>query len=219
MRPTLSPNQFVNTYQLSDWHIIGRSIEALFRGASFGHAAEFVRSIASIADELDHHPDVDLRYRGQVRIVLSTHDSSGLTKHDADVAARISELAVAMKMAASPTLPSRTEIAIDAMNINAILPFWRAVLAYVGDADELSDPTRIGPSIWFQQMDEPRPQRSRIHLDVLVPHSEADARVAAALAAGGTLLTDRYAPSYWVLADAEGNEACVCTWQERSNAR
>lgn len=215
MRPTLSPKQFAETYQLPDWHIIGRSIEAVFRGASFGQAAEFIRSVATIADELDHHPDIDLRYRGQVRVVLSTHDSNGLTKRDGDVAARISALAVDMKMVASPTLPSRTEIAIDAIDIGAILPFWRAVLAYVGDTDELSDPARIGPSVWFQQMDEPRPHRSRIHLDVLVPHGEADARVTAALAAGGTLLTDRYARSFWVLADAEGNEACVCTWQDR----
>jgi 4a-hydroxytetrahydrobiopterin dehydratase len=43
----------------------------------------------------------------------------------------------------------------------------------------------------------------------------ADERVAAALAAGGTLVEDRFARSWWVLADADGNEACVCTWQDR----
>jgi 4a-hydroxytetrahydrobiopterin dehydratase len=215
MRKSLSPKQFADTYELPDWHIIGRSIEALFQGGSFGRAAEFIRTIATIADEVDHHPDIDLRYRGQVRIVLSTHDANGLTKHDADLAARISAAANDLNMVASATLPSRSEIAIDAMDIGAILPFWRAVLGYVGDADELSDPTRVGPSVWFQQMDEPRSQRSRIHLDVLVPRGEADNRVAAALAAGGTLVTDRYARSFWVLADAEGNEACVCTWLDR----
>jgi 4a-hydroxytetrahydrobiopterin dehydratase len=69
--------------------------------------------------------------------------------------------------------------------------------------------------LWFQQMDAPRPQRNRIHLDVWVPHDQAEARVAAALAAGGRLVTDQHAPSWWVLADAEGNEACVATWQSR----
>lgn len=41
------------------------------------------------------------------------------------------------------------------------------------------------------------------------------APLAAAVAAGGTLVTDRFARSFWVLADAEGDEACACTWQDR----
>ncbi|WP_346121713.1 VOC family protein [Micromonospora coerulea] len=59
----------------------------------------------------------------------------------------------------------------------------------------------------------PRPgrHRTRMHIDVWVPYDQAEARVAAAVAAGGRLLTDEYAPAYWVLADAEGNEACVGT--------
>lgn len=69
--------------------------------------------------------------------------------------------------------------------------------------------------MWFQQMDAPRPQRNRIRLDVTVPHDAAQQRVAAALAAGGRLVRDTAAPAFWVLADAEGNEVCVCTWQGR----
>ena len=57
--------------------------------------------------------------------------------------------------------------------------------------------------------------RNRIHLDVAVPHEQAEARVAAAVAAGGHLVTDAYAPKWWVLADAEGNEACIATWLGR----
>ena len=101
------------------------------------------------------------------------------------------------------------------------MPFWRAVLGYADEPPEIDaspalvDPAGIGPSVWFQQMDVPRPQRNRIHLDVSVPHDEAESRVAAALAAGGTLVRDASAPAFWVLADAEGNEACVCTWQGR----
>ena len=116
------------------------------------------------------------------------------------------------------------EIAIDAMDIPAIRPFWRAVLGYGDEAgksgpeDALVDPAWEGPSIWFQQMDTPRPQRNRIHFDVSVPHDEARNRIQAALAAGGTLLSDAEAPAFWVLADAEGNEACVTTWQGRDPA-
>ena len=90
------------------------------------------------------------------------------------------------------------------------------MLGYVDrddDGEDLLDPRGRGPLIWFQQMDEPRTQRNRIHVDIWVPHDEAEARVQATLAAGGRLVTDRYAPSWWTLADSEGNEADVCTWQ------
>ena len=64
-------------------------------------------------------------------------------------------------------------------------------------------------------MDEPRRQRNRLHIDVTVPHDVAEQASVTALTAGGTLVTDDFARSWWVLADAEGNEACVCTWQDR----
>jgi len=113
------------------------------------------------------------------------------------------------------------EIAIDAMDIGKVRPFWQAVTGYIAEVGPsdltagLIDPNGRGPAIWFQQMDEPRPQRSRIHIDVDVPHDEGEVRVRAAIAAGGTLLSDVRAPAFWVLADPEGNEACVCTWQAR----
>ena len=101
------------------------------------------------------------------------------------------------------------EIAIDALDIAAIRPFWKAALAYVdepgrsGPEDPLVDPLGQGPAVWFQQMDAPRPQRNRIHLDVSVPHDEAEARIRATLAAGGALRYDAEAPAFWVLADPE----------------
>jgi 4a-hydroxytetrahydrobiopterin dehydratase len=113
------------------------------------------------------------------------------------------------------------EIAIDALDIPRIRPFWKAVLGYAdepgrtGPEDALVDPYGEGPAIWFQQMDAPRPQRNRLHFDVSVPHDKAHRRIEATIAAGGKLLSDAEAPAFWVLADPEGNEACVCTWQDR----
>ena len=80
------------------------------------------------------------------------------------------------------------------------MPFWRAVLGYdqMGDED-LLDLRRRGPSFWFQQIDAPRPQRNRIHVDISVPHHQAEARVAAAIAAGGRLVIDRFVPAWWTL--------------------
>jgi 4a-hydroxytetrahydrobiopterin dehydratase len=92
------------------------------------------------------------------------------------------------------------------------------VLGYTDEAEGgngLVDPLGQGPAVWFQQMDAPRPQRNRIHFDVSVPHDEAHRRIEATIAAAGKLLSDAEAPAFWVLADPEGNEACVTTWQGR----
>jgi 4a-hydroxytetrahydrobiopterin dehydratase len=113
------------------------------------------------------------------------------------------------------------EVAIDALDIASVRPFWKAVLGYTDEAgkhgpeERLVDPLRQGPAVWFQQMSEPRAQRNRIHFDISVPHDEAPGRITAALAAGGHLVSDEWAPSFWVLADREGNEVCVTTWQGR----
>jgi 4a-hydroxytetrahydrobiopterin dehydratase len=118
------------------------------------------------------------------------------------------------------------EVAVDALDIPAVRPFWKAVLGYVDDPGEqgnptggLVDPAGQLPAVWFQQMDAPRPQRNRLHLDVTVAHDEGEARVRAALAAGGRLVDDSAARAFWILADVEGNEVCVCTWQDRDAPR
>jgi 4a-hydroxytetrahydrobiopterin dehydratase len=87
-----------------------------------------------------------------------------------------------------------------------------------GPDDGLADPAGQLPTIRFQQMDTPRIQRNRIHLDVTVAHDEAEARVEAALAAGGRLVSAAEARAFWILADVEGNEVCVCTWQDRDGS-
>ncbi len=210
------------------WRVVLGAVRGSFRTGNFVRGVEFVRRIADLAEAAGHHPDVDLRYF-RVRIVLITHDAGGLTRRDVNLAAQISSLADELEIPGEPERPATLEIGIDALDIAAVRPFWRAVLSYRdstlpddgggsasdGGAPALIDPDGIGPAVWFQQMDEPRPQRNRVHLDVSVPHDVAPARVSAAIAAGGHLVSDARAPAFWVLADAEGNEACVCTWQAR----
>jgi 4a-hydroxytetrahydrobiopterin dehydratase len=223
MSQPITASQFHERTDLPDWRVLLRRIQATFRAPSFAGAAAFVEAIAHAADAADHHPDVDLRYPGRVHVTLTTHAVDGLSDADVALATQISVLAAQAGLTTEPSAAIRVEMAIDALDIDAVRPFWKAVLGYAdtapevtgGQVTELVDPLRIGPTFWFQQMDVARPQRNRIHIDVVVTHDVAEQRVAAALAAGGTLLSDRRAKAFWVLADPEGNEACICTWQDR----
>ncbi|MEV4181472.1 VOC family protein [Streptosporangium canum] len=195
---------------------------------SLAQAADVAARVAAVAgDDGDGSLAMDAR---RDRLVLSLQSSAtGLvTPLEIGLARRISAVAGELGLRTDAGVGGREsrsdqvlEIAIDALDIAAVRPFWKAVLGYADEAgacgaeDPIVDPVGQGPAIWFQQMDAPRPQRNRIHFDVSVPHDEAPHRIAAALAAGGVLLSDVEAPAFWVLADVEGNEACVTTWQGR----
>jgi 4a-hydroxytetrahydrobiopterin dehydratase len=223
MANTISATQFHRRTDLPDWRVILGRIEAAFMTPSFDIASVFIGQIAAAAEAVNHHPDVNLRYPGRVHVVLTTHATGGLTDADASLASVISDLAAAAGLTSEPLAATGVEVAIDAMDIDAVRPFWKAVLGYDDDSPSatdgqvkaLVDPHRVGPAFWFQQMDAPRLQRNRIHIDVAVPHDVAEERVAAAIAAGGHLVSDKRARAFWILADPEGNEACICTWQDR----
>ena len=216
MPDRITSSAFAQLPGLDDWRIVLGHIDAHFRAGSFEGATALAARIAAAAEAVQHHPDIDIRYPDRVHVLLTTHASGGLTELDADLARTISALATEAGAGSEPQRAQGLEVAIDALDIPGVLPFWRAVLGYVDDGpDAVSDPLRIGPSFWFQQMDEPRLERNRIHIDVTVGEDEAEARIAAALDAGGTMLSDSAARAFWVLSDIEGNEVCVCTWQDR----
>jgi 4a-hydroxytetrahydrobiopterin dehydratase len=192
---------------------IGR-IAVRTRSRSFPDAVRLVTAVADVAEELDHHPDVDLRWTAAT-FTLSTHSAGGVTELDLDLARRILTLAAETGAEVLPPAP-RVEVAIDAADRAALLPFWRTGLGYVeqrtpSGATELHHPDGAGPVVWFQAMDPARAGRGRIHLDVYLPAAEAEQRVADTVAAGGTVTSDAHAPGWWVLADPEGNELCICT--------
>jgi 4a-hydroxytetrahydrobiopterin dehydratase len=215
MTEQIRPAQFHEADGIEDWRVLTNVAHARFRTKSFAQGVALVDVIGELADAVNHHPDIDLRY-ASVTVRLTTHSAGGLSELDIALARQISAAAHDLGVAGDPTALEDVQVTIDALVIPEVMPFWRAVLGYrqVGDED-LLDPQARGPSIWFQQMDAPRPQRNRIHLDVFVPHDQAEARVAAALKAGGHLVNDEFAPAWWTLADAEGNEVDVATWMGR----
>jgi 4a-hydroxytetrahydrobiopterin dehydratase len=220
MSKPITMRRFHEADGAQDWRVVGEGACTYFRTGSFAAGARLVHAISQLTGLDDHHPDVDLRHGGVVvRLITITDDYYGLSERDLELARRISAVAHELGVAADPSAVQTVQVTIDALVGAEVLPFWRAVLGYQNRGDspdeDLIDPHGRGASLWFQEMDAPRPQRNRIHIDVWVPHDQAEARVAAAIAAGGRLVTDKHAPSWWVLADAEGNEACVATAMSR----
>jgi 4a-hydroxytetrahydrobiopterin dehydratase len=144
----------------------------------------------------------------------------GMSRRDVELARRISAVAAEMGLAQDGTsVQSVDPIVIGANDIAKVLPFWRALLGYVtrsdSPAEDIVDPRGIGPGVWFEQVEGPRTERNRMHISVWVPFEQAEARVAAAVAAGGRVIYDAMAPGWWTLADPEGNEADVATTMGR----
>jgi 4a-hydroxytetrahydrobiopterin dehydratase len=206
------------------WRLVLGVAQTTIQTGGLRAAAETAAAVAAEAG-----PGADERLLADIRgadLILTVRNPFGgmLTAAEIGLVKRISEI---RGLQPEPVARSRSvqmlEFAIDAMDIPAILPFWRAALGYAdepgsnGQPGAIVDPAGQLPAVWFQQMDMPRPQRNRIHLDISVPHDEARRRIDAALAAGGVLVSDAEAPAFWVLADAEGNEACITTWQGRDS--
>ncbi|WP_432186474.1 VOC family protein [Streptomyces sp. Tue6028] len=207
------PRQFHETVGLEDWRVLGEGACAYYRTGSFTVGARLVRAISELPGVGDGHPDVDLRHEGvTVRLITVTDDYYGLTERHIELARQISAVARALDIPADPSAVQTVQVTVDALAGPGVVPFWRALLGYqdrANSGEDLIDPHRRGAPFYFQHMDAPRPQRNRVHVDVWVPYDQAEARIAAALAAGGRLVNDADAPSNWVLADSEGNEACV----------
>jgi 4a-hydroxytetrahydrobiopterin dehydratase len=174
-----------------------------------------VAGSAAAADAMDHHPDVDLRTR-RVEVVHSRPDVDGVTGRDVRLARAISGLAAELGVAAAPEQVMTLEIALDTPTFEAVKPFWRALLGYADTSrpEEIRDPAGRWPTLWFQGAPRKEALHQRFHFDVYVPPEVAEVRIDNAIAAGGEILDDSRAPAYWVLADGDGNRACVCTWQE-----
>jgi 4a-hydroxytetrahydrobiopterin dehydratase len=192
------------------------TLQARFRTGSFATGLAMVNEIGEAAEAMNHHPDLDLRYP-TLHVRLSSHDVGGITQRDIDLARRISEIGAGLGVSADTDAVQVLELALDTPDHKAIKPFWAAVLGMDSSDqdDELVDKSGILPTVWFQQSDAHDEPRQRWHLDIRVPPEVAQARIQAALDAGGTMVSDAEAPSFWVLADPQGNKACVCTWQSR----
>lgn len=205
-----------------DWRVtVFDGVSAFYRTRDRAHGARLVAAVATLAGPQDEHLALDVRTDGVIVRTRSEGDEQwGPSARDLELARQVQEAARQVGAVPDPTRIQCVQLTIDALDREAVKPFWRAVLGYedrpCGDED-LRDPRDQGPMIWFQDLvpalDPDREgraaQRNRLHVDVYVPPELAQPRIDAALAAGGRVVYDAEAPEWWTLADPEGNECDV----------
>ncbi|MEW5830538.1 MAG: VOC family protein [Chloroflexota bacterium] len=221
MTDSISPKQFHETEAVADWRLTSEGATAFFRTRSFAESARFLQAISELPGVEDYRPGVDVRQDGvTVHTITHTEDYFGPSQRDVELARRISSVAMKLGLTADPSAVQSLLIIPGATDIATVRPFWQAVLGYEPRRDspdeDLVDPHGRGPAFWFEQMNEPRGDGGgAIHVAIWVPYEQAEARIAAALAAGGRMVRDEFAPSWWTLADAAGNEADIATAKGR----
>jgi 4a-hydroxytetrahydrobiopterin dehydratase len=207
MGSQITPQEFRAADGVGDWRLLFDGANAFFRMPSMAAGAALAGAVGALDGMAEVAASVGLTADG---VTVRLGWEPGLTARHVSLARAVS--AAAREAGAQPDVSRLqvVQIAVDALTKPAVMEFWRAVLDYRQRGDEdLVDPRGRGPNLWFQDMDVPRPQRNRIHVDVSLPSALAEARVKAALAAGGTLVSDAHAPMWWTLADPEGNEVDV----------
>ncbi len=218
---TLSTQDIVDA-DLADWRRLTQRLHARFRAGHPAVGAAFVTDTVRAATEvgLADHLEIGLTSTNVDLRIASRPAGAGLQLRADDVtlARLVSEVARRHEVTSVPEGVVEVELALDTADHARIGPFWAAVLT--GDAgnvvnDSVVDPTGRLPSTWFQGTEPHEVPRQRWHLDLWLAPEVADARIAAAVAAGGTVVDDSEAPSFTVLADPDGNKVCVCTSLER----
>lgn len=213
---TALTGQQIHDAGLDGWRKVLNKLVVRFETGDFTTGAALVTEIAKAADEANHHPDVDLRYP-HVTVTLKSHDVDAITARDVRLAHTISGLASQAGSRPAEHAPDVLELALDTPDHERVQPFWTAILGYEPGSHprDLVDPADRTVNVWFQDTDSEAPDRQRWHLDVSVPREVAEERIQAAVDAGGRLVSDERAPAFWVLADPDGNQACICTWESR----
>jgi 4a-hydroxytetrahydrobiopterin dehydratase len=213
MTVQLSDGEFSAADGVSEWRVLFWGAKTLYETGDFATGARLVAAIATEAETVGHAPLLDVR-PDTVTVQVIT-PGVGLSDLDLELARRISRVAAELGIPSDPAAVQHVQIAVDVVDKPAVMEFWRAALGYVPvGPEDLIEPNLIGPPVWFQDKEHVAP-RNRLHIDVSVPHDQAEARVQAILAAGGRLLGDTYAPAWWSLIDPEGNVVDVATWQGR----
>ena len=210
----ISSAEFRRAEGVSDWRVTAAGPEAVFRAQSFADAARLVAPIAAAAEGSGILPDVDLRPEG-VAVCVPHRDADGIPASAPEFAAAVSRAAAELGLTADPSRAQSIGIYVAQHSRTDARPFFLAALGYdpLGDTDAV-DPLRRGPHLAFNPITGDSPARGRTHFDVYVPADQAQARVDAALAAGGRLADGSHAPAWWSLASPDNHGVDIAAWPD-----
>ena len=204
--------EFLSADGIDDWVILHGGPTAVFRVGSLAEAARLAAAIAEVSGLEERTLLTAAADRLTVKL---TREMWGTEAGHVDVAREIS--AVAREHGATPDRSAVQEIqlAVAAKPESIDLEFWRAVLGYAPlHEDNCIDPLGQGSTVWMQDLDPDKPLRHAMHVDVSVARDHAEARMHAAVAAGGRVVDDSAAPGAWILADRSGNKVCIAAWPD-----
>lgn len=212
--------------RLVEWRKLAQGIHARYLVDDFGAAARFVVAVGEAGDGIGHHPKVSIG-PGHVDLKLSSDDAiyrqddgtehvvEWVTQQDIDLARRITEIAADQGLAADPTAVAAVELGLDTPDSAVIAPVWAALLTGNPDdqgrgtpSDEVRDGGGRVPNLWFGDREKGEAPRQLFHVEVYVAPEVADQRIAAVIAAGGTVLESD--GGLTVIADQDGNKGVLC---------
>jgi 4a-hydroxytetrahydrobiopterin dehydratase len=203
--------EFLAADGVDDWVVLHGGATAVYKVGSIGEAAGLAAAVAEIdglggSGALLTIGDASLTVRlvrglGQLEprhIELARAVSAVASAHGA-VPDRASVQEVQLAIASKP----------DALDVG----FWRTVLGYAPLAHDAGvDPLGHGSTFWMQDLDEAKPLRHAMHVDVSVSRDHVEERLAAALAAGGRITWE--SDEHWTLADRAGNKVDITAWPD-----
>jgi hypothetical protein len=205
-----------DTPETADWRTVFSAM-TLYPTTSAIQASQLAIAVAGLSDDAGVPILVDLRPSG---VTLDSgkdqwEDNEGAPRPDfVSLATKIQAAARSLGLTSDPTTVRFIQFCIDAVDVSAVRAFWAGLLGYEPDPrpflTDLNDPRRLNPVLFLQDLDPADPrrhERSRIRLELAVPHDQVRTRISAALALGGHLLAE--SPDRSRLTDPEGNEVDI----------
>ena len=202
---------------VDDWVVLHGGATAVFRVPSLGDAVRLADEVAQVPGLEGSGAQLTISGDGRLSVRL-TRDLWHLEEQHVQLARAVSAVARTHGAVVDRAAVQEVQLAVAAKPDVVDVGFWRAVLGYAAASDDNAiDPLGHGSTVWMQELDAARPLQHAMHVDVSVAREHAQARLDAALAAGGRIIDDSEAPASWILADRSGNRVCIASWPDGSS--